>query len=692
VTLAWRPWLYFGPAALIADGLAVALTATSDHEQHPEQAIALVLFVSSSFILAGLIGWTRRPHNRTGMLMVAVGFGVLIGVLGEANHPIPFTLGALFGSLFIAAFVHLLLAYPSGRLLSRRARVLVGAGYTIAFLAPLAESMFAAPETCKPHACPDNLVLVSHDHAAHVVATTIWTAASVVLFAAVVMLLLGRWRETTPGLRRILRSVYLFGGLSIVLLAIGFVITPFSGVGAIIVSVALIATFTTVPFIFLAGLLGTAIARGAGVGAIFSSVPERASPGEVQEGLRSALRDETAVVAYWYEEDEHYVDVEGNRLDLPEDTRRRVVTRLDYGDQPVAAIVHDAALLQEPELLEGVANAARIALERDKLLVEVRARAQRYRALLQAMPDLMFRISRDGRYISYNAPSERDLVNGEVVGKLLWDRLPTDLADRVLASGRAALGGDPDVIEYHLDFEDGSRRHYEGRFAASGDDEFLMIVREITERKQQQEELEASRQRIVAAGDAARRKLERNLHDGAQQRLVSLSLSLRLAQNQVAKSPVRAEELLEASREELMQALEELRELARGIHPAVLTDRGLEAALEALAGRAALPVEIDCIPDVELPPPVEAAAYYVVSEALANITKYAGASAVKVSIGQVDGYALVEVVDDGVGGADPTRGSGLSGLSDRVASLNGKLVIDSPPGAGTRIRAEIPLE
>ena len=692
MTLAWRPWLYFGPAALIAGGLAVALTATSDHEQHPEQAIALVLFVSSSFILAGLIGWTRRPQNRTGMLMVAVGFGVLIGVLGEANHPIPFTLGALFGSLFIAAFVHLLLAYPSGRLLSRRARVLVGAGYTIAFLAPLAESMFAAPETCKPHACPDNLVLVSHDHAAHVVATTVWTAASVLLFAAVVMLLLGRWRETTPGLRRILRSVYLFGGLSIVLLAIGFVITPFSGVGATIVSVALIATFTTVPFIFLAGLLGTAIARGAGVGAIFSSVPERASPGEVQEGLRSALRDETAVVAYWYEEDEHYVDVEGNRLDLPEDTRRRVVTRLDYGDQPVAAIVHDAALLQEPELLEGVANAARIALERDKLLVEVRARAQRYRALLQAMPDLMFRISRDGRYISYNAPSERDLVNGEVVGKLLWDRLPTDLADRVLASGRAALGGDPGVIEYHLDFEDGSRRHYEGRFAASGDDEFLMIVREITERKQQQEELEASRQRIVAAGDAARRKLERNLHDGAQQRLVSLSLSLRLAQNQVAKSPVRAEELLEASREELMQALEELRELARGIHPAVLTDRGLEAALEALAGRAALPVEIDCIPDVELPPPVEAAAYYVVSEALANITKYAGASAVKVSIGQVDGYALVEVVDDGVGGADPTRGSGLSGLSDRVASLNGKLVIDSPPGAGTRIRAEIPLE
>ena len=155
----------------------------------------------------------------------------------------------------------------------------------------------------------------------------------------------------------------------------------------------------------------------------------------MQEGLRSALRDETAVVAYWYEEGEHYVDVEGNRFDLPEDTRRRVVTRLEYADAPVAAIVHDAALLQEPELLEGVANAARIALERDKLLVDVRARAKRYRALLQAMPDLMFRISRDGRYISYNAPNPRDLVNGEVVGKLLWDRLPDDLADRVLDGG-----------------------------------------------------------------------------------------------------------------------------------------------------------------------------------------------------------------------------------------------------------------
>jgi signal transduction histidine kinase len=218
-----------------------------------------------------------------------------------------------------------------------------------------------------------------------------------------------------------------------------------------------------------------------------------------------------------------------------------------------------------------------------------------------------------------------------------------------------------------------------------------MIVREFTDRKRQQEEVEASRTRIVAAGDDARRKLERNLHDGAQQRLVSLSLSLRLVEGQLRKDPGAAEELLQRSRDELAQALEELRELARGIHPAVLTDRGLEAALEALAARSPLPVEIDG-PDGELPPPVEAAAYYVVSEALANVTKYAQASLVKVTVGRTNGCALVEVADDGVGGADPSRGSGLRGLSDRLASLSGKLDVESPPGAGTRVRAEIPLE
>ena len=524
-----RPWLIFGPAALAAGGLAVVLTLESKHESHPAVAIGLGLFVSWSFVLAGLIGWTRRPHNRMGMLMVAVGFGVLIGALGEANDRLPYTLGGVFGSLFIAAFVHLVLAYPTGELPSRVARRLVLVGYLTAFLAPLFELMFPARHTCHPHACPDSLVLVSRDHGANVAHTAFFTTLVVILFAGAFALLVRRWRAATPALRRILRPVYLAGGLSVLLLAIGFVVTPFSGLGNTIVSIALIVTFTAVPFLFLAGLLGTTLARGAGIDTIFREIPERASPEEVQAGLRRALRDPTLEVAYWYAEDGYYVDVHGNRFELPEETATRAVTRLEYADTPVAAIVHDAALREEPEVLETVAATAQIALERDQLLVKDRARAERYRALLNAIPDLMFRMSRDGRYLGYRAPSDTQLLHPQVVGLTVWERLPPELADRIMAASRRAfVEAQPQTLEYDLDFGSGDVRSYEGRVAAAGDDEFLFIVREITDRKRQQRELEASRARIVAAQDDARRRLERNLHDGAQQRLVSLSLSLRL--------------------------------------------------------------------------------------------------------------------------------------------------------------------
>jgi PAS domain S-box-containing protein len=204
------------------------------------------------------------------------------------------------------------------------------------------------------------------------------------------------------------------------------------------------------------------------------------------------------------------------------------------------------------------------------------------------------------------------------------------------------------------------------------------------------EELVVSRARIVQAADAERRRLERNLHDGAQQRLVGLSLSLRLAHAALLRSPDDAKQLLERSMEELAQALEDLRELARGIHPAILTDRGLEPALEALAARSPVPVDLET-PSERLPEPVEAAAYYVVSEALANVAKYARASEVAVRVARADGRVVIEVADDGVGGADPRSGTGLRGLADRLAALEGRLDVSSPSGEGTRIRAEIPL-
>jgi PAS domain S-box-containing protein len=216
---------------------------------------------------------------------------------------------------------------------------------------------------------------------------------------------------------------------------------------------------------------------------------------------------------------------------------------------------------------------------------------------------------------------------------------------------------------------------------------FAELAAQALANAQAREDLAASRSRIVQAGDAERRRLERNLHDGAQQRLVSLALMLRLAARRHPE-----DKDLESAGQELAHALQELRELARGIHPAVLTERGLEPAVRAVADRAPIPVELDVELEARLDGPVEAAAYYVVSEALTNVAKYAQASFVRVRIqrNEVNGVRI-EVIDDGVGGADPAAGSGLRGLADRVEALGGSIDIDSPPGIGTTLRADIPV-
>jgi signal transduction histidine kinase len=204
------------------------------------------------------------------------------------------------------------------------------------------------------------------------------------------------------------------------------------------------------------------------------------------------------------------------------------------------------------------------------------------------------------------------------------------------------------------------------------------------------EQLAASRARVVIAGDAERRRLERNLHDGAQQRLVGLALGLRLADRQIDDEPAAAHAALERAGDELAQALAELRELARGLHPAVLTDHGLEPAIRALAGRASVPVEITFDAGERPAESVEVAAYYVIAESLANITKYAAATHARVEVRALGDRWLIEIADDGVGGADHRTGSGLIGLGDRVAALGGRLYVDSPPGHGTTVRADLP--
>ena len=206
------------------------------------------------------------------------------------------------------------------------------------------------------------------------------------------------------------------------------------------------------------------------------------------------------------------------------------------------------------------------------------------------------------------------------------------------------------------------------------------------------DDLRGARQRIIDAADEERRRIERDLHDGAQQRMVAVAVTLGLAQAQFESDPGQARELIAQAREEAQLAVKELRELARGIHPALLSDRGLGAALEALAARAPVPVDVVGVPEQPLAPQIEACAYFVTAEALTNVAKYAHAQEATVELSLVNGSLRLEVRDDGVGGADLDAGTGLRGLRDRVDALDGRFDVDSPVGAGTTVTVEMPLD
>jgi signal transduction histidine kinase len=272
-----------------------------------------------------------------------------------------------------------------------------------------------------------------------------------------------------------------------------------------------------------------------------------------------------------------------------------------------------------------------------------------------------------------------------------YDGRPVELPEA--GSGRAVTEVEREGIRVGAIIHDASLADEPGLVRAVAASAALALENERLEAelRARLDELQTSRSRLVEVSMFERRRLERDLHDGAQQRLVALSLQLGLAKRRLEDGQdAAASAMLDAARDELARALEELRELARGIHPAVLTDRGLEPALEALAERAPLPVSLDQMPAERLPAPVEAAAYFVVAEALTNVVKYAGASTAAVRIRRNGSYAIVEVRDDGIGGADPTIGTGLRGLADRLAALDGRLEVHSPPGEGTTVRAEVP--
>jgi signal transduction histidine kinase len=276
--------------------------------------------------------------------------------------------------------------------------------------------------------------------------------------------------------------------------------------------------------------------------------------------------------------------------------------------------------------------------------------------------------------------------------------VPPSLRDRHREGlARCVRTGDGGLLGHRIEITgmraDGSEFPVEltiTRIDVPGAPRFTGFVRDITERKRAESDLRASRARIVEAADEARRRIERNLHDGAQQRLVNVGLGLRLAHAQLGESPSESGVLLEDAMRELTRATAELRELARGIHPAVLTDGGLEPAVAGLVSGSKTQVRIAEMPRERFSPSVEATAYFVVAEALTNVARYAGASEAEVKVRRENGRLLVQVRDNGRGGARPDKGTGLRGLTDRLAALGGELSVVSLDGEGTIVRAEIP--
>jgi signal transduction histidine kinase len=540
------------------------------------------LAIGWAFAGTGLYAWARRPGNNVGPLMSAVGFAWLLQGLATSGDSVLFAIGSLTRPLAYALLVHLLLAFPSGRLETRSQRWLAALVYvdvTVLQLAAFAfEDTTASYASCE--ACPSNPILVSGSRSLFDLINGLQTLCAFLALVGLVVVLHQRWRGSAPGQRRALSPVLGAGALTLFFLVFGMLA---SALGADPVSdgsvIAALTSLVLVPFAFLAGLLRSRLGRAEAVTSVVDALGGGAGRTALREVLAEALGDPALEIAYWVPETSSYVDPEGRPATLPEAGSGRFATEVEHGDQPVAAIIHDASLENERDLVRTVGAGAAAALRNERLDAELRAK----------------------------------------------------------------------VVE-----------------------------------------LRASRSRIVQAGYDERRRLERDLHDGAQQRLMALGINLRLARDRVERDPQEAVELLDTSLQELSEATGELRELARGIHPAVLTDRGLEAAIKGLAGRSPVPVEVVETPVDRLPSSIESAIYFVVAEALTNAARYAEAQRVMVSVVRRNGQVEVEVSDNGLGGADPDQGSGLRGLHDRVGALDGRLQVTSVGGEGTTLKASIP--
>jgi signal transduction histidine kinase len=485
-----------------------------------------------TLIACGLVAWSRRGDSRGGPLLAATGFAWFLG---------NFASGALY--LYRGPLVHLLVTYPSGRPSSRREVAAVAVGYATAVVTPVWRS---------------ELVTI------------------VLAFLLVGVCARSYSRAVGPARRARLVALWGAGGLGGALAggAAARLAVPGGDAGDPSL-LALEATLCALAGGLLAGLLRRPWEQGAVTDLVIELSENRGRT--LRDELARALADPSLEVGYWLPGRGVFVDSENRPLALPEPDTGRSTTLVDGEAGPVAALVHDPAVLDDPGLREAVTAAARLAAANARLTAEVRAQVA---------------------------------------------------------------------------------------------------------------ELQESRRRILEAGDEERRRLERRLRGGAQERLERLAERLRAVR--LAASSETARERIAGTEAQLDRTLEELQRLAHGLHPRVLAEARLAGAISSLAEQAPVAVEV-LTPVPELPTNVEAVAYFVCSEALANIAKHAGASRVSLSVTTGDGRVIVTIDDDGVGGADPARGTGLRGLADRVEALGGALHVDSPAGGGTRLAAEIPL-
>lgn len=563
----WTVVLLAAAGALCGVTLLVLAVANAEVTQ-PVLRAALACWITIPYIVAGLIAWRRRPDSRLGVLMVAAGFASFLSFLNWANSDVLFTVGVATQFLPPVLFLHVFLAFPSGRLESRAERVVVTAAYGAAAI--------TLPALALAQESPRNVVaLVAAPAIAEALQRAQLVLVSALSLAGIVVLVQRRRRSGRP-LRTALGL--LIDSFSLALLMMVLLLLAGLFHWTAIQDTVRLMTFAVIgvaPIVFLFGLLASQLGR-ASVADLFVDLGVNPGPSELQHAVARALRDPSATLAYRVEEFDAYANIDGREVDV-QPAPGRSATPIVRDGTPVAMLLHDAALDDEPELLSSVAAAIGVTIHNAQLQVELRARL---------------------------------------------------------------------------------------------------------------EELRGSRMRILHAERQERRRLERDLHDGAQQRLVAVALELGEMAEVVVDGDLRRR--IDGARAEVSASLADLRDLAHGIHPAMVSDHGLMVALESLATHATVPVRIDGAVDRRLPEAVELAAFFMVSEGLANVAKHAGASAAVITLRHDPGVLRVDICDDGVGGATTDRGTGLRGLADRMEALGGRLQIWSARDRGTHLRAEIP--